>query len=169
MYDLNLLQWLWNEVFLGNQQCQFGVSIQHFRDCFHLRQGLMWWVSHLHIVFIPQSILSAVPLHTTEGTVGGVRWPVITIHVVCHWPFLKIFLMALHCFIKLVASYHRQPTGHLVSLLSDWGAARSKRAVPLIGSWWNYSLMYGINQWFSNTDFPWPCLNVTIMLCGHIT
>jgi hypothetical protein len=51
------------KVFLGEQLCQYGITVWCFRDCLH-HLGLMRWASYLHAIFIckascrlPQCIL----------------------------------------------------------------------------------------------------------------
>jgi hypothetical protein len=54
-------------------------------------------------IFIPRGMLPAVPAGAVEATVGGVRQPVITIHVACHWFFLTMFSDASPALVTLMA------------------------------------------------------------------
>jgi hypothetical protein len=79
-----------NEVISSDQVCQYGVSIQCLRDCLCLYHQRL--LSRPHI-FIPQRMLSDVPVWTTEATVGGV-----TILVACCWSFLTMSSDGSPCF-----------------------------------------------------------------------
>jgi hypothetical protein len=58
-------------------------------------------------------MLSDVPAHTAEGTMGRDGWSVITVHVACHQSFFMMFM----------AKYHEWFTGNPVFLLKVLGCS----------------------------------------------
>jgi hypothetical protein len=63
-----------NDVFLGDEPCEDGVSIQCFRHCLCLHhKWLMGQGTQPQVVFIPQSILMVVPPQTAGRIKGTVR------------------------------------------------------------------------------------------------
>jgi hypothetical protein len=77
------------------------------------RHGLMWRLSQPRHIYT-DNLLSPGPPWTTEGTVGRVRWPIITIHVTCH--FFSMRLHACPLFDHICAVYHEQFRVNPVSL-----------------------------------------------------
>lgn len=55
-------------LFLGDQLCQRGVGVGHFKSCFCLHhQGLMLQLSYLHAIFIHKAFICTSPDHMGNG------------------------------------------------------------------------------------------------------
>lgn len=137
-----------------------------------------WWAWHLFTVFIPQREWYQLSLHTSKGKWGesGVHWghsrwcQVACQHnPYCHWPFLKTFFDGSPLFYQACGQlpWTAYRESHIPSELL--GCRQVEMGSPAnwimeVELWLNV----GYKQWFPNTDFPWPHVNIRNMLCGHI-
>jgi hypothetical protein len=130
---------------------------------------MIWSFHACHVVFIPQSMLLAVPADITERTMYRVRCSVVscpsmeccedsirvrllvvTTHVVCHWPSLMM------CLGGCLLFYHVHGWNCGESCLIYWGMARS-----------HLLLLSGLCGCHSDQDCA--VLEIYLMLCSTIT
>lgn len=139
MYDLNVSQRLYSQAI-----CHVSLeSAYNISDTLSIPIRVMG-VTFAYCICTTENAVSCPPAYHwgksgdsqtfTEGTVGGFRWAVITIHVVCHRTFLKLFFDGSHLFHQACGQlpWTAYRESHIPSELL--GAARWKWVPSLTGS-----------------------------------